>query len=211
MLIRKALPAKSPEANPVVYSFLAGESSRTESDLMRMHQSPMVAGLSPFQEEESTMTYWSFETLNQDLEKTQGVVEGKLYLSRYVTLEPGTREAEEILRLLEEAGYLPLTVAWISEQGQKVRLFLAPEGIYSFAVSCNGVDLELHTGRGDFTLVACQRWRRGSYEVSGDPSFLIMNPVKLPRVTFEFLQLLALIPPRSIDLRPQADPGESGS
>jgi len=148
------------------------------------------------------MNYWSFETLNQDLETMKGAIEGKLYLSRYMTLEPRTREAGEFLCHLEEAGYLPLTVAWNSNQGKKIRLFLAPDGAYPFTIDCNGRVLELRTGGGDSIQVMCQRWRKASHEVCGDPSLLIMNPVKLPQVTFEFFRLLALIPPRSVDLRP---------
>ena len=157
------------------------------------------------------MTYWSFETLNQDLEKMKGLGGERLYLSRYVTLEPGSLETEAFLGHLEEEGYLPPTVAWVAEQGKKIRLFRAPDGAYPLAINCNGLALELRTGGGDSTHVECPRYRKGSYEVFGDPSYLIMTPARLPRVTFEFLRLLALIPDRSIDLQPGEAQRESRS
>ena len=147
------------------------------------------------------MLYRSFETLNQDLEKIQGLEGGRLYLSRYVTLEPGTREAEAFLGHLEEEGYLPPTVAWVGGKG-KIRLFRAPDGAYPLTIHCNGLALELSTGGGDSTHVDSQRCRKLSYEVFGDPSFLIMNPARLPRATFEFLRLLALLPQGPINLGP---------
>ena len=156
------------------------------------------------------MLYRSFETLNQDLEKMQGLEGGRLYLSRYVTLEPGTREAEAFLGHLEEEGYLPPTVAWVGEQG-KIRLFRAPDGAYPLTINCNGLALELRTGGGDSTDVENPRCREVSYKLLGDPSFLIMNPARLPRATFELLRLLALIPPGSINLQPGEGQRKSGS
>lgn len=157
------------------------------------------------------MLYRSFETLNQDLEKLKGLKGERLYLSRYVTLEPGSLEAEAFLGHLEEEGYLPPTVAWVAEQGRKTRLFRAPDGAYPLTINCNGMALELRTGGGDSTEVECPRCRRGSYEVFGDPSYLIMNPARLPRATFEIFRLLALIPPGSIDLKPGEGQRESWS
>jgi hypothetical protein len=153
------------------------------------------------------MLYRSFETLNQDLEKMSGLEGGRLYLSRYVTLVPGSLEAEAFLGHLEEEGYLPPTVAWVGKKG-KVRLFRAPDGAHPLTIHCNDLALELRTGGGDSTYVENQRGRKVSNEIFGDPSFLIMNPARLSRMTFELLRLLALIPPRSVDLRPGAPQNE---
>jgi hypothetical protein len=148
------------------------------------------------------MLYRSFEKFNQDMEKIGGLGDGTLDLSHYAVLEPGNREAEAFLGHLEEEGYLPLTVACLSEQGRKLRFFLAPDGAHPLTIHCNGMALALRTGRGDSAPVDCQRFRRGSYKVFGDPSYLIMNPVRLPGVTFNFLRFLALIPQGVIDLPP---------
>jgi hypothetical protein len=148
------------------------------------------------------MLYRSFEKFNQDMEKIGGLGDGTLDLSHYAVLEPGNSEAEAFLGHLEEEGYLPLTVACLSEQGRKLRFFLAPDAAHPLTIHCNGMALAIRTGRGDSAPEDCQRFRRGSYEVCGDPSYLIMNPVRLPGVTFDFLRFLALIPQGAIDLQP---------
>lgn len=157
------------------------------------------------------MDYWSFKTLHHPRNKFAGSGERRLYLSRYVALEPETREAEEFLGHLEEEGYLPPTVLWISGQGHKIRLFQAPDGAYPLVVNCNGMGLKLRTGGSDSIPVKSRQFRRGSFELFGDPGFLIMNPALLPQVTFEFLRLLALIPPGAINLHPATAQGKSGA
>jgi hypothetical protein len=175
-----------------------------------MDQSPKVAGHSPFKRRKVNMLHRSFETLNQYLGKMQALEGGRLYLSRYVTLGPGNREAEAFLGHLEEEGYLPPTVAWVGKKG-KVRLFRAPDGAHPLTIHCNGLALALRTGGGDSTYVDCRRWREGSYKVFGDPAYLIMNPVRLSWMTFEFFRLLSLMPPRSIDLQQGEAQRKSGS
>ena len=147
------------------------------------------------------MTYWSLETLNQDMEKMEGSIEGRLYLSGYVTLEPVNTEAEDYLGLQKE-GYLPPTVSWLSDEGMKIRIYLAPEGVFPIDVHCDGMALEVHTGGGDCVLVKSSQVRRRYYQACKDASFLIKDPTKLPAVTFEFLRLLALIKKRSNDMQP---------
>lgn len=139
------------------------------------------------------MTYWSFGTLNEDMEKQEGSVEGRLYLSRYVTLEPANTEAEEYLGLLEKEGYLPATVSWFSDEGMKIRLFLAPDGAHPLDINCNGMTLEVHTGGDDCVLVKSQQVRRRYHKVCNDASLLKTDPTTLPAVTFEFLRLWALM------------------
>lgn len=139
------------------------------------------------------MTYWNFDSLNQEMERMEDSLWGILYLAHYVSLEPTDAEAEAFLARLEEEGYLPPTVAWPSDAGLKMRLFLAPEGVYPVTISCNGMAIELHTGSGDCVDIKSPQLRRRLYQVYGDASFLINEPTKLPTVTFEFLRLMALM------------------
>lgn len=139
------------------------------------------------------MTYWNFDSLNQEMERMENSIWGWLYLAHYVSLEPADAEAEAFLARLEEEGYLPPTVAWPSDAGLKMRLFLAPEGVYPVVISCNGMAIELRIGSGDCVDIKSPQLRRRLYQVYGDASFLIDAPAKLPRVTFEFLRLMALM------------------
>ena len=149
------------------------------------------------------MTYWSLETLNQDMEKMKGSTEGRLYLSGYVTLEPVNTKAEDYLGLLEKEGYLPPTVSWLSDDGMKIRIYLAPEGVFPCDINCAGMALEVHTGGDDCVHVKSQQVRRRYYQACEDASFLIMDPAKLPAVTFEFLRLLALMGKEASSLQPR--------
>ncbi len=151
------------------------------------------------------MTYWSFETLDRDMEKMEGAEEGRLFLSQYVTLEPGNFQAEKYLALLEKEGYLPSTVSWLSDEMLKIRLYLAPDGAYPFEVNCDGMVLEVHSGGDDCVLVKSQKVRAIHHKIHGDASFLRRSPSKLPMVTFEFLRLLALMGNEAINLQPAKD------
>ena len=106
---------------------------------------------------------------------------GRLQLDNYLVVVAENDETDDCLTSLEDNGYLPLTVAWFSQEGRKVRIYQRAEGIQTGGVIFSGLSMTVLTGADTMCLVASPLNRLRDFDDLGDESLLEDAPAALNR------------------------------
>jgi hypothetical protein len=120
------------------------------------------------------------------------IIGNLLDLNRNLTLQPANQKANDFLNKLEQEGVLPLTVAWLDDQGMKHRLYAPPFfGGSSFELNKYGFRLGIHVGLDESEFVGYLRYRIRNSGSPGNQSKQLPAPARLPAAILLFLQSLA--------------------
>ena len=84
------------------------------------------------------MIFTTIRELNEALRRTIYNY-ARLQLDNYLVLVAENDETDDCLTSLEDNGYLPLTVAWFSQEACKVRIYQRAEGIQTEWVNFSGL------------------------------------------------------------------------
>jgi hypothetical protein len=128
--------------------------------------------------------------LNEVLKQNPRYQGGELKLDHYLVLLPANETADDKLNLLEDKGYLPHTVSWLSKDAWKVRLYHRAEGLTNRRISIFGMQFGILTGDKAQCTVSSPYERFEDYRVTGDESMLEDKPAALPEKGLMFLKML---------------------
>jgi hypothetical protein len=136
------------------------------------------------------MIFTAITELNEVLIRNPLSNYGRLQLDDYLVMVAENDETDDCLACLEDNGHLPLTVAWFSQGGYKVRLYQRAEGIQTGEVFCLGLSMTVLTGADARCLVASPLVRLRDYDDLEDESLVQEEPAALNRQALKVLQSL---------------------
>jgi hypothetical protein len=118
---------------------------------------------------------------------------GRLRLDNYLVVVAENDETDDCLARLEDNGYLPLTVAWFSQESRKVRIYQRAAGIQTVWVNFSGLSLSVLTGADTICLVASPLNRLRDYDELGDDSLREVEAAALNGQALKVLQSLIFL------------------
>ncbi len=139
------------------------------------------------------MIFKMISELNEVLKRNPMDDYGELQLDNYLVVVAENDEADAWLSGLEINECLPLTFAWFSQEGSKVRIYQGTKGIQTGVVTVFGLELTILTGVDTMCLVASPLARLRDYDDSWDESFLQEEPAALNQQFLNVLQSLILL------------------
>jgi hypothetical protein len=125
------------------------------------------------------MVFTTIRELNEALIRYPLSNYGRLRLDNYLVVVAENDETDDTLIRLEDNGYLPLTVAWFSQEGRKVRIYQRTEEIEEGWVYFSGLNMTVLTGADTRCLVASPLIRLRDYDDLEDESLVKDEPAAL--------------------------------
>jgi hypothetical protein len=136
------------------------------------------------------MIFTTLEELNGVLTCHPMYKYARLQLDNYLVVEPENEETDNFLTRLEKNGYLPLTVAWFSQEAHKVRIYQRAEDISTGGVELLDLIMSIRTGPDARCLVASPSNRLRDYHDLEDESLLENTPAALNEKALKILSSL---------------------
>lgn len=134
------------------------------------------------------MVFNTMEELNEVLRRNPISKYGWLQLDYYLVVLAENEETDYCLTSLEDNGFLPLTVAWFSQEGCKVRIYQRAEGVQTGRVNFSGLSMTVLTGANEKCLVASPLNRLRDYDDLGDESLVKDEPAALNEQALKMLK-----------------------
>jgi hypothetical protein len=145
------------------------------------------------QKGDSSMMFKMISELNEVLKRNPIDDYAELQLDNYLVLVAENDETDGCLATMEEKGYLPLTVAWFSQDGCKARLYQRVEGIQTGEVYLSGLTMSVLTGADTRCLVASPLNRLRDFDDLEDESLLQDEPAALNQQALKVLRSLIFL------------------
>jgi hypothetical protein len=142
------------------------------------------------QKGDSSMMFKMISELNEVLKRNPMDDYAELQLDNYLVVVAENDEADDCLSSLEDNECFPLTVAWYSQEGRKVRIYQRAKEIQTGGVSIFGLDMTILTGVDTMCPVASPLARLRDYDDSWDESFIQEEPAALNRQALNVFQSL---------------------